>query len=218
MILVGSAIAGVVVGPAFHSDRPSAVVAAGLDIAVVAEHTKGFRPVGRAFGGAEPFERGRGSLTYEIGGMVVVPSEDTAVIRVGLVARGTRLQRTVPLPLQTERRTDNDQRFGVVPAGLFRAELAWTPEAPVVIGMEAGMSAWLPVLSSCEDLAVSSDRLFVCSTWPAGVTASLRARKTFRSGLTLQASAGTHIMASVGGVFRHQALKARDGRSSTPRR
>lgn len=217
-----SAFAGVVVGPAFTSDRSAGVAAVGLDLALTAEHDKGFRPVGRVFGGIEGGVQALGeapaTTTLELGGLVVVPSEDTAVIRLGVKARGTRLQRPLPLPLQTTRLTGNEQRRGLVPAVLAVVELEWTPERPIVVGLEAGLGSRGSSRPECLDLEVSPERLASCLIWPSGITASLYGRKTFRSGLTLSASAGTHVMGSIGWTFRHGPVRARASRRASPAR
>lgn len=188
------ALSSLIVSPTAVYDMPSSTSFAGLDVHLVGNQARGIRPVGRLSGGVDPELRFAGLA--ELGFVVAVQTEEVADVRAGLKGRATYVRRDYPVPFGMQ--VDEEVRSGAVPVGLFFAELAWTPDAPAVIGGEFGFGPWGGVAAECWELADPPNR---CIEWPVGFVVSAYARKTFKSGFTLSASAGLHSRIAVGYAF-----------------
>ncbi|MCB9673959.1 MAG: hypothetical protein H6737_02525 [Alphaproteobacteria bacterium] len=197
MILAALAVAhaGVVVSAAGLYDTPSEQSLVGVQAHLTCEAQKGFCWTGRLAAGFDVRGNGFGAIT-EIGGLAVIPSVEVADIRFGVGLRGVHIQRDLPIVLQWETAT-KPLRWGMVPQVFLQGELAWTPEAPLVVGATVGASPWAGIDPTCQD----EDDPQVCASWNTSFVASFWGRKTLKNGLTFQAGFGTLIEGSVGYRF-----------------
>lgn len=194
IVLASFASASVVVGAAAVNDAASAHTFVGVDLSLYADQTKGFDWFGRAAIGWGPLGSGPGGVT-EFGGMVVTPSEEeNVIIRFGAGFRGVHLVRDLQLPVQSNNRPTGENRHGIIPSAFLNAELAWTPDAPFVIGAQLGMGVWGSQLAECGESLTSQE----CVEWPLGIVASATVRKVFPNGLTLHGHIGTYSSLGVG--------------------
>ena len=193
--LLGAAWAGVVASGALLIDTPTDQVMVGPQLLIVCGAERGFCWTGRFALGFDTRGPELAGVT-EVGGLVVIPSTEVATIRFGGGVRGIHIQRRVPIVLQWEEPAEL-LRWGLVPQVFVQGELAWTPDQPLVLGANVGVSPW----AASEPTCIEGDNPDACISWNASFVASFWGRKTLGNGLSFQAGFGTLIEGSVGYAF-----------------
>lgn len=202
LLLTAAAMAGTIVGATGTADVAVGQTLTGLELAALGDQTQGFRPHIRVLAGVDLVDRAPTGTT-ELGFTGVAPSENTAAtIRAGVFARIDHLIRDRRIALQFGSTDQGTARYGMALAGAAMAELAWTPEAPLVVGAHLGFGHWQGVLPDCLAVDRLPDELPEgCIAWPVSIIGGAYVRKSFRSGLTLRASVGTTFEVGVGYRF-----------------
>lgn len=201
MLWLSAALAGTLVGLAGTGDVATGQGLIGAEVSVLGDQTKGFRPHGRLLVGLDPFDI-LPTATTELGFTGVAPSENVT-IRAGMFARVDHLLRRNLVAIQVGSPDPGQVRYGVALGAAALAELAWTPDAPLVLGGHLGFGHWSAVRPSCltgEDVPNELDDN--CRAWPVSILGGIHLRKSLKNGLTFRANVGTTFEVGVGYRFK----------------
>lgn len=198
MLFLSPALAGTLVGAVGTGDLAVGQSILGAEVAVLGEQTMGFRPHFRLLAGYDLFQTLPSGST-ELGFTGVVPN-DEATIRAGLFFRADHLLKRRRIAFQVGQPDEGDARYGLAIGGAAMVELAWNPDAPLVLGGHLGMGHWSSVDPNCvvgPDGPVEGfpER---CDAWPVSIIGAAYLRKSLKNGLTFRVQAGTTFEVGVG--------------------
>ena len=203
MLFTTAALAGTFVGATGTADVAIGQVITGAEVAVLGDQTKGFRPHIRVLAGYDPVQALPSGST-ELGFTGVVPQDQNVTVRAGIFARVDHLLRLRRIAVQFNDPDEGTARYGLGFAGAAMAELAWNPEAPIVLGAHLGLGHWSAIRPECivgDDGPVEGypER---CVAWPVSVIGGAHFRKSFKNGFTFRITLGTTFEAGVGYRFK----------------
>ena len=200
MVLISAALAGTLLGVAGTGDVATGQALVGAELSVLADQSKGFRPYGRLLVGLDPLDV-LPTGTTELGFLGVAPSEK-ATIRAGMFARVDHLVRRQRIAVQAGEADVAEVRYGIAMGAAALAEIAWTPEQPLVFGGHVGFGHWSAVRPGCLTGESAPDELpDNCRAWPVSIIGGLHLRKSLKNGLTFRVHLGTTFELGVGYRF-----------------
>lgn len=177
-------------------DYPSNQVWAGAELAAHPTQRRGLAPQMKLTP-AYSISDNTALIWAEAGGTVVVPSEQTpdVIIRVGVVGRVQVPFVRWPLPVRLG--DEGTVGVGLVPTGQLLLELGWEdrPGVTGAITLRGGVGSEA-FLGPCAGLDPAA-----CQVWLAGFVGSVGGRLRWRSGLHIEATAGTTFRLAVGRHF-----------------
>lgn len=167
----------------------------GLDLALHPSQDHGFAAIGRVqswYGFADRAPLG----SLELGGTFVVP-HDEAIIRAGLLFRGTVIYTEYPAAVRPfGPGAAGDPALGLLPGGMALVEFEWGTEAPFTLRLAGGTQSQAGA-TACDP----SDVLDQCVSWGGGFIGGLSARYRTKGGLYAEAWAGPSPSLVVGYAF-----------------
>jgi len=167
----------------------------GLDFAVHSSQQKGFAPLGRitpswGFTDSMPF------VPVELGFSGVLPNKE-ATIRLGAVARTNLLFGKYRMPIRLGDPTSGKVVAGLQIGGEALVEFEWRPEAPITLGIRAGVA---PTVADYACDAEDPD-LTTCLLWNAGFIGGFNFRKRWKNGFSIDAMGGFTSHLAIGYAF-----------------